>query len=127
MSDSGSRVDRYLVDLEKIHGAFTDLSSQVAPTERLQEVNILAKKLEMKLAAARLAQAEYCFEALSARRDFLEARCAQGRASVAERDALDWVSQALPVNELTVAELAAELDRHKRELDSLIKIALRAA
>ena len=127
MSDSGSRVDRYLVDLEKIHGAFTDLSSQVQPTERLQEVNILARKLEMKLAAARLAQAEYCFEALSARRDYLEVRCAQGRASDGERDALDWVSQALPLNELSVAEFAAELDMHKRELDSLIKIALRAA
>ena len=127
MSESGSRVDRYLVDLETLHAACTDLSSQGQPTERLQEVNILAKKLEMKLAAARLAQAEYCYEALSARRDFLEARCAQGRASGGERDALDWVSQALPLNELTVAELAVELDRHKRELDSLIKIALRAA
>ena len=123
MSDSGSRVNRYLVDQEKIHGAFTDLGSQVQPTERLQEVNILAKKLEMKLAAARLAQAEYCFEALSARRDYLEARCAQGRASGGERDALDWVSQALPVNESSVAEFAAELDMHKRELDSLIEIA----
>ena len=127
MSESGSRVDRYLADLETVHGVVTDLSSRVQPNERLQEVNILAKKLEMKLAAARLAQAEYCFEALSARRDFLEVRCAQGRASAGERDSLDWVSQALPLNELSVAEFAAEMDRHKRELDSLIEIALQAA
>ena len=129
MSDSGSRVNSYLADLEKVHGAVTDLTSngQGQSPERLQEVDILAKRLEIKLAAARLAQAEYCFEALSARRDFLEARCTQGRASHREREALDWACQALPIDELTVAALAAELDRHKRELDALIKTALQAA
>jgi len=127
MSESGSQADRYLADLEMVHRAFQDLSGSGEPTRRLQQVNILAKKLEMKLAAARLAQAEYCFEALNARRDFLEARCAQGRATSKERDALDWASKALPLNESTVEELAAELDKHKRELDSLIKIALQAA
>ena len=127
MSERGSKVNRYLTDLELVHSSYADLSGPGNPTERLHQVNILAKKLEMKLAAARLAQAEYCFEALSARRDFLEARCAEGRASCGERDALDWASQALPQNELTVAELAAELDKHKRELDSLVKISLQAA
>ena len=127
MSERGSQVSRYLADLEMVHGAFEDLSGPEKSTQRLHEINILAKKLEMKLAAARLAQAEYCFEALSARRDFLEARCEQGRASLRERDALDWASQALPLHELTVEELAAELDKHRRELDSMIKMALQAA
>ena len=127
MSESGSQANRYLADLEMVHRAFQDLSDRGEPSQGLHQVNILAKKLEMKLAAARLAQAEYCFEALNARRDFLEARCAQGRATSRERDALDWASGALPANESTVEELAAELDRHKRELDVLIKSALQAA
>lgn len=127
MNESGFRVSSYLAELEKIQGVDTDLNSKGQPAERLREVNILAKRLEIKLAAAKLAQAEYCFESLNARRDFLESRCAQGRASHREREALDWACQALPLNELTVAELAAELDRHKRELDSLIKTALQAA
>jgi hypothetical protein len=127
MSESGSRVSRYLADLELVNGVCADMSAGGQSTQRLHEVNILAKKLEMKLTAARLAQAEYCFEVLSARRDFLEARCAQGRASYKEMDALDWASQALPLNALTVVELEAELDRHKRELDSLMKVALQAA
>ena len=126
MSENGSHIRKYLADLEMVQSGFENVGG-AEPARRLHRVTILAKKLEMKLAAARLAQAEYCFEALSARRDFLEARCAQGQASSKERAALDWASQALPVNELTVAELAAEFDRHKRELDSLIRIALQAA
>ena len=126
MSENGSHIRKYLADLEMVQSGFENFGG-AEPARRLHQVTILAKKLEMKLAAARLAQAEYCYEALSARRDFLEARCAQGQASSKERAALDWASQALPVNELTVAELAAEFDRHKRELDSLIRIALQAA
>lgn len=126
MSENKSQIKKYLADLEMVHGGFRNVSGG-EPAQRLHQVTILAKKLEMKLAAARLAQAEYCFEALSARRDFLEARCAQGRASSKEQDALDWASQALPINESTVEELAAEFDRHRRELESLIRIALQAA
>ena len=127
MTESGSQADRYLADLEMVHRTFQDLSGPGEPNQRLHQVNILAKKLEMKLAAAKLAQAEYCFDLLNARRDFLENRCAQGRATSKERDALDWASEALPLNESTVEELAAELDKHKRELELLIEIALQAA
>ena len=127
MNESGSQADRYLADLEMVHRTFQDLSGPGEPSQRLHQVNILAKKLEMKLAAAKLAQAEYCFDLLNARRDFLENRCAQGRATSYERDALDWAYETLPLNKSTVEELAAELDRHKRELDLLIEIALQAA
>ena len=127
MSERGSQVSRYLADLEMVHSAFKDLSGPEKSTQRLHEINILAKRLEMKLAAAKLAQAEYCFDLLNARRDFLENRCAQGRATSYERDALDWAYETLPLNKSTVEELAAELDNHKRELELLIEVALQAA
>jgi hypothetical protein len=110
-----------------VHRTFQDLSGPGEPSQWLHQINILAKKLEMKLAAAKLAQAEYCFDLLNARRDFLENRCAQGRATSYERDALDWAYDTLPLNKSTVEELAAELDKHKRELELLIEIALKAA
>ena len=74
----------------------------------------------MKLAAARLAQAEYHLEAVIARRQFLEARCSRGSATSTERDKLAWAIEALPATRETVATLAAEYDEQRRELASLL-------
>jgi hypothetical protein len=120
MHERRTHVDRYLADLEMVYSLFGDIDSvEGISAERLGEVAVHAKRVEMKLAAARLAQAEFRLEALLARRDFLEARCAQGSATKRELEALDWATESLPAIKAAVTQLTAVFEVLKSELNSL--------
>jgi hypothetical protein len=89
-------------------------------SEKLYDNVLHSKRLELKRAAARLAQAEYQLEALVVRCDFLEARCQLGNASPTEQEELDWTLEALPLSASTLIELAIEFEHHKNEMEALL-------
>jgi hypothetical protein len=121
MNERKSHVDRYLADLEMAYSLFGDIDSvEGISAERLSEVAVHAKRVEMKLAAARLAQAEFRLEALHARRDFLEARNAQGSATTSEIEALNWAIEALPANRSAVTQLTSVFESLRHELNCLV-------
>ncbi|MEW6213239.1 MAG: hypothetical protein AB1631_33390 [Acidobacteriota bacterium] len=93
--------------------------SLIASAEEIRKAAIETKRLEVKLAAAKLAQSEYYLSSLMARADFLEARCAQVNAVGRELEELAWICEALPINKATVARLSIEMEKLKRELDAL--------
>ncbi|HXG94165.1 MAG TPA: hypothetical protein VNN73_17610 [Blastocatellia bacterium] len=95
--------------------------SKSATEGQIHEARVKAKKLEIKLAGAKLAQAEFYLDLLKARVDYLEARAARGDAITKREQAeLEWVREALPVNSATVERLAAELERQRRELELIL-------
>jgi hypothetical protein len=121
MNERRSPVDRYLADLEMAYSLFGDIDTvEGISTERLGEVAVHAKRVEMKLAAARLAQAEFRLEALLARRDFLEARNAQGNATAMDIEALNCAIEALPANRSAVTQLTSLFESLRCELNSLL-------
>ena len=124
MTDKRSAYDRCVADLEMAQMLFNRIASkQDAPAEEIRKAATEAKKLEVQLAATKLAQADYHLDALKARLDFLEARAVQeGGASKRELAELEWARTAVPVNTSTVARLAFELEQRKRELEEICAI-----
>ena len=121
MTDKRSAYDRSVVDLQlaevRLHDA---ISKQDASAEEIYHATVEKRKIEVRLVAARLAQAEYYLDALQARLDFLEARAARdGGATKREQAELEWARGAVPANAATVARLAEELEWRKQELEEL--------
>jgi hypothetical protein len=120
MTDKRSAYERCVADLEMARMLFKRVSSQQqTSSDEVQRVALEAKRLEIKLAAAKLAQSEYHLDALRARVDYLETRSSRDRATKQEEAELEWARGALPVNTATVARLAQELELRKQELDDL--------
>lgn len=114
-------IDACTAEVEMAQITYKNLAGgRVASAEDIRKAAIEAKRLEVKLAAAKLAQSEYYLSSLMARADFLEARCAQGNAVKREREELAWIREALPINKATVARLSIEMEKQKRELDALL-------
>ncbi len=97
---------------------------QLSVIDALGNVNaeaVWAKQLEIKVAAANLGHAEYYFERLKARVDYLEARVSTDAGiSRRELEELMWARSALPANAATLKALSDELRRGRRELDILL-------
>ena len=125
MTDKRSAYERCVADLQMARMLFKRATSrQSATAGEIHRVALAAKRLEVKLAAAGLAQAEYHLDALRARIDYLETRAARDRASRREEAELEWARGALPVNTMTVERLVAELEQRKRELEALGEVSL---
>ncbi len=112
-----------VADLEMAQKTLHHISNgSSASEEQVRKAAIHAKKLELKLAAAKLGQAEYYLSSLGARVDYLEARCSRdGVATKSEREELIWAREALPINNATLARLTNELETQKRELEEMLK------
>jgi hypothetical protein len=125
MTDKRSAYERCVADLEMARMLFKRATSrQNSTASEIHRVAVDAKRLEVKLAAAKMAQAEYHLDALRARIDYLESRVARDRATRREEAELEWARGALPVNTATVERLAAELEQRKQELNALSEINL---
>jgi hypothetical protein len=121
MNERSSPVDRYLADLEMAYSLFGYMDAvEGISDERLREVAVHAKRAEMKLAAARLAQAEFRLEALLARCDFLEARNVRGIATARDIEELNWAMETLPSDKSTVARLTTLFETLRHELNCLV-------
>lgn len=122
MIDRRSAYDRCVADLEMARIMLNNLTNRRSASEsEIHKARVHAKELEVKLAAAKLAQADYHLSSLKARLDFLEARCSKECAATKkEQSELAWAREAVPVNTTTVARLAAELEQHKREFGEMI-------
>ena len=118
-------IDTCAADLQMAQRLLDHLANnQNTSQDEIQRAALRAKKLELKLAAAKLAQAEYSLSSLKARIDYLEARCSQeGGATRREQEELAWARGALPINSVLVNRLAAELEKGRSELDALQKAA----
>ena len=116
-------IDGCVADLEMAQKTLLHISNgSGASEEQIRKAAIHAKKLEFKLALAKLGQAEYYLSVLSARADYLEARCSRdGVATKSEREELVWAREALPINNATVVRLTDELETQKRELKEMLK------
>ncbi|HEY7546680.1 MAG TPA: hypothetical protein VID27_17445, partial [Blastocatellia bacterium] len=113
-------IDACTAEVEMAKMTYKNLAgSRMASAEEIRKAALEAKRLEVKLAAAKLAQSEYYLSSLMARADFLEARCAQGSAVKREREELAWIREALPINKATIARLSMEMEKQRRELDAL--------
>jgi len=120
MTDMRSAYERCVADLEMARMLYKRATSRQNTTAgEIQRVAVAAKRLEMKVAAVRLAQADYHLDALRARIDYLESRTARDRATRREAAELEWALGALPVNAATVERLEAELEQRKQELKAL--------
>lgn len=121
MIDKRSAYDRCAADLEMARIVLHNMTNGGnASKEEIHRARIHAKQLEIKFAAAKLAQADYHLSSLRARLDYLEARCAPNDgATKSEQAELAWAREAVPLNTATVARLAEELERCKRELEGL--------
>lgn len=122
MLEKRSTIDSCVADLEMAQKIFNNLTSNHgASDEQIRRAAIETKKLEVKLAAAKMAHAEYYLASLAARLDYLEVRCSREElVTRREKEELAWIREALPVNNETVTRLASELEKHKRELEALL-------
>jgi hypothetical protein len=128
MTDKRSVYERCVADLELARMRYKRAASrQQATPGEIQRVAIEAKRLEVKLAATKLAQAEYYLDALRARADHLVARVAHDLATSSEKAELEWAHGALPVNTATAARLADELAQRRQELNVLSETPLISA
>ena len=123
MLEKRSAIDGCVADLEMAQKTLYQISNgQDASEEQIHKAAIHAKRLELKLAVAKLGQAEYYLSSLTARVDYLEARLGRdGVATRTEREELIWVREALPINKATVARLSDEVELRKRELNELLR------
>lgn len=123
MLEKRSAIDGCVADLEMAQKTLYQISNgQGASEEQIHKAAIHAKRLELKLAVAKLGQAEYYLSSLTARVDFLEARLScDGGATKTEREELIWAREALPINKATVVRLTDEAELRKRELDEMLK------
>ncbi len=125
MIDKRSAYDRCVADLEMAQMILNQIAGKPdASAEEIHKAAVETKKLEIQLAATKLAQADYHLDALKARLDFLAARAASaGGASKREQAELEWARTAVPINSSTVARLASELEQRKQELVEMISLA----
>lgn len=125
MFEKRSTIDACVADLEMAQKILNSLNNnQYASDEQIRRAAIEAKKIEVKLAVAKLGHAEYHLASLAARADYLEARCSQEeRVTRREKEELVWVREALPINNSTVTRLSIELEKQKRELEVLLNSA----
>lgn len=123
MLEKRSAIDGCVADLEMAQKTLYNMSNgQSASEEQIHKAAVNAKRLELKLAVAKLGQAEYYLSSLSARVDYLEARCSRDNvATRTEREELTWAREALPINKATVARLTREVELRKQELDATVK------
>ena len=83
--------------------------------------SLLAKRTEVRLATAELAQAEYDLCALESRIDYLAGRRVNGSAAATGEEAeLERATKAAPATRQIVVGLSAALDLRKRELEMLL-------
>jgi len=129
MTDKRSAYDRCVAELEMAQMMLNQIANkQDAQAEDIHKAAVEAKKLEIQLAATKLAQADYHLDALKARLDFLNARAAAaGGPSKREQAELEWARTAVPINSSTVARLANELEERKQELVEMISFASKDA
>ena len=128
MTDKRSTYEQCVADLELARMLFKRITSRRnAAASDIQRVAVEAKRLEVKLAATKLAQAEYHMDALRGRVEYLETRAARGRATPGEEAELEWARNALPANTATVERLADELVQRKQELNALLEAGLISA
>lgn len=122
MFEKRSTIDACVADLEMAQKNFNSLNNnQSASDEQIRRAAIEAKKIEVKLAAAKLGHAEYHLASLAARADYLEARSSQEeRVTRREKEELAWIHEALPINNATVTRLSIELEKQKRDLEALL-------
>jgi hypothetical protein len=109
-------------DLEMARSVYSWLASSRRATE--EEICIAAVemgKLAVKLASARLAQAEFYLSSLVTRADYLKVRCESREAVKRDLAELAWIQNALPSNTTIIAELADEMEQRKRELEAILK------
>lgn len=125
MTDKRSAYDRCVADLEMAQMMLNRIAGkQDVPAEEIHKAAVEAKKLEIQLAATKLAQADYHLDALKARLDFLNARAASAEgASKRERAELEWARTAVPINSSTIARLASELEQRRQELVDMMSFA----
>jgi hypothetical protein len=125
MTDKRSTYEQCVADLELARMLYKRVTSrQNAAASDIQRVAAEAKRLEVKLATTKLAQAEYHLDALRGRLEYLESRAARGRATPSEESELEWARNALPANTTTVARLADELAERRQELNALLESGL---
>jgi hypothetical protein len=125
MTDKRSVYEQCVADLELARMLYKRVTSrQNAAASDIQRVAVEAKRLEVKLATTKLAQAEYHMDALRGRIEYLETRVARNRATAREEAELEWARSALPLNTTTVARLADELSERKQELGALLESGL---
>ncbi|HXG94168.1 MAG TPA: hypothetical protein VNN73_17625 [Blastocatellia bacterium] len=129
MIDKRSVYERCSAELEMARTALDDMTNWKDATDKdILMARAHAKRLEIKLAAARLAQAEFYLDSLKARIDYLEARLAkEGKATETEQAELAWAREAVLVNSSTIAKLAEEQQQRKKELELLLAEAELAA
>jgi hypothetical protein len=129
MTDKRSAYDRCVADLEMAQMLLNQITGkQDVPAEEIHKAAVAAKKLEVQLAATKLAQADYHLDALKARLDLLTARAASaGGASKKEQAELEWARAAVPINSSTVARLASEFEQRKQELVEMVNFSSRDA
>ena len=123
MLEKRSAIDGCVADLEMAQKTLYQISNgQGASEEQINKAAIHAKRLELKLAVAKLGQAEYYLSSLNARVDYLEARLSRDDlATRTEREELIWAREALPINKATVVRLTDEVELRKRELDEMLR------
>lgn len=123
MVEKRCAIDGCVADLEMAQKTLLHISNGSGASEgQIRKAAIHAKRLELKLAVAKLGQAEYYLSMLSARVDYLEARCGRdGVAAKSESEELVWAREALPINNATVTRLTNELETQKRELEEMLK------
>jgi hypothetical protein len=128
MTDKRSIYEQCVADLELARMLYKRVTSrQNAAASDIQRVAVEAKRLEVKLAITKLAQADYYMDALRGRIDYLETRVARLRATPSEEAELEWARRALPANAVTVARLADELSERRQELNDLLDAGLFSA
>ena len=111
----------YAIELEKARFELNSLMlSRTNQAGEIRRVAVRAKELEVRLASARLAQAEYYLTTLKARFGYLESRTSNpGVSTRSEEQELSWAREAIPSNSATVLQLSEEVARLKEELKTL--------
>ena len=112
----------YAIELEKARAALSSLlKARTAPINEISCAAIRIKELEVRLASARFAQAEYFLDTLKARVGYLEARGSRPDPStITEQQELEWAREALPANATALARLSEDLARCREELRALL-------
>jgi hypothetical protein len=115
-------IELYAMELEKARATLAGLiRTRTAAGSEIGSAAVRVKEIEIRLASARLAQAEYYLGTLKARVAYLEARTSRpGSATKTEEQELSWARDALPANTATVSRLSQELKHLRDELRTLV-------
>jgi chromosome segregation ATPase len=115
-------IELYAIELEKARATLAELiRTRTASGSEISTAAVRVKELEIRVASARLAQAEYYLGTLKARVAFLEARTSRpASVSNSEEQELAWARDALPANTSAVSRLSDELRHLREELRTLV-------